>query len=153
MTPRKKVIDHFPPEWQSALRFAAQIHHQKMEDMAGAAYLYLESGKTIAQFQSKIRREIKPKFANDKLQAIAREWGIIYHNSGDPLESLIKNEDDLAKAKKADEINFGEFDSARLAAGLGISRRMAQIKIRKRKREIEDKIKVTCLGILGPAET
>lgn len=137
MIPTQKLMDHFSPEWESALRLAARIHHQKIEDVAGAAYLAAAAGKTHRQFQSKIRRECKPKFGDEKLRAIAGDWGLIYHQPGDPLDLLIGKEEELARTKKEEEINLGEFDSAQLARSLGISRRMAQMKIRKRKLEIE----------------
>ena len=140
MIPTKKLMDHFTPDWQSALRLAARVHHQQIEDVAGAAYLFSVAGKSPSQFHSKIRRECKPKFGNEKLRAIAMDLGLIYHHPGDPLDLLIDKEEELARTKKEEEINLGEFDSARLAATLGISRRMAQIKIKKRKREIENKI-------------
>ncbi|MCL5980735.1 MAG: hypothetical protein M1488_08695 [Gammaproteobacteria bacterium] len=138
MIPARKLMDHFTPEWQTALGLAARIHHQKIEDLAGAAYLFAVAGKTPGQFQSKIRRECKPKFGDEKLRSIAGEWGIIYPHSGDPLDLLINEEEELARTKKEEEINLGEFDSAQLATSLGISRRMAQIKIRKRTLEIEN---------------
>lgn len=82
MIPREKLMDHFTPEWESALRLATRMHHRKIEDVAGAAYLFAAAGKTPAQFQSKIRRECKPKFGEEKLRALAGEWGITYHHYG-----------------------------------------------------------------------
>ena len=141
MTPSEKLMDHFPLEWRSALRFGSKLHRRPICELAGAAFLAAAEGKTPGQFHSKIRRELKPKFGAEKLSAIAGEWRLFYQdkNSLDPLDLLIEKEEELAKHEE-DKIILGEFNSTELALKLGISRRMAQIKIKKRKREIENKI-------------
>ncbi|MHB1705838.1 MAG: hypothetical protein ACYCSH_07260 [Acidithiobacillus sp.] len=121
-------------DFEQVCDHARRFHNLSPWEIIGESWIYERMGKTEGQLRSALRREFGPELSTDKLSSYAA----IQPQGQDPLDLLVELEDerDRQKSEEKEDLALGERDTARLAAALGVSRRLAQVAVRRRREQL-----------------
>lgn len=112
---------------------ARRFHNLSPQEILGESWIYDRQGKTQDQLFSRLRREFGPDFSGETLENIDFHQQVV-RRTDDPTD--FQEEEEREKNEEKEEFAFGETDTGRLAAALGITRRRAQQLVRRRREQI-----------------